>query len=327
MDRTAHTPFSRRALLAGTAAAVAGGTIPALAKAPMQNTPAPGFYRFKLGAFEVTVVSDGPLVFGPPRADIVVGLSAEDFTKALSDNFLPTDNVLLEQNALVLNTGEKLVLFDTGVGTLKSFGPNTGRLIANLAAAGIQAKDIDAVVLTHAHPDHCFGLMADDGARVFPNAQIHMTQADLDFWTDEAKLSDQMIGTFVAGARKHLLPNRDRIVFVKDGAEVLPGIQAIAAPGHTVGHTVYMLTSQGQSLLNAGDIGHHHVLSTERPRQAFAFDTDGAQAVASRLRMYDMLAKDRIPLVAYHFPWPGLGHIGRQGDAFRYYPAPLQSVL
>ena len=318
---------SRRAMLAGTAAAVATAALPARAKAPLRGTPAPAYYRFRLGNFEATIVSDGPLALGEPRAGILLDLSRDDLVKALSDNFLPTDRFTVEQNALVLNTGDRLVLFDTGLGSLRIFGPDSGKLIANLAAAGIDAKDIDAVVLTHAHPDHCFALTADDGSRVFPNAQIYMSQADFDFWTDEGKLAVDGLKDMIAGARRHLVPNRERTVFVKDGAEVLPGIQAVATPGHTVGHMAYMVTSQGRSLLVAGDTVQHHVLSLEQPRLTFMFDTDGAQAVASRLRMFDMLAKERIPLLAYHFPWPGIGHVGRHADAYRYFPTPMQSVL
>ena len=323
--------LSRRRLLAGASVAAAasfvGGASSVMAKAPMQNTQAPGFYRFKVGAIEATVVSDGPLPMGEPKADIFVGLSKEQLAKALTDNFLPTDNVVLEQNALVINTGDRVVLFDTGMGTEKMLGPNTGRLTANLKAAGIEPKDVDAVVLTHAHPDHCFGLTTDGGAPTFPNAQIYVTQADFDFWTDEAKLGNEMLKGFVAGARARLLPNRDRIVFVKDGQEFLPGVQAMAMPGHTVGHAVYMITSQGKTICNAGDIAHHHVLVVEQPRLEFTYDTDGKQAVASRIRLFDMLAAQRVPLLPYHFPWPGMGYLAKQGDGYRYFPALMQTVL
>ena len=169
--------------------------------------------------------------------------------------------------------------------------------------------------------------MADDGSRNFPKAQIYMAQADLDFWTDEGKLTDPQLKDFIAGTRKHLLPNRDRMVFVRDGQEFLPGIQAMAAPGHTVGHTIYVITSQGKTLCNVGDIAHHHTMVVENPRREFVFDTDGKQAVASRLRVFDMLASQRVAAVTYHFPWPGLGNIGKRGEAFRYYPMPLRTVL
>ena len=148
---------------------------------------------------------------GPPQPNIFTDTSKDDMVKTLADNFLPTDNVSMEQNALVVNTGNQLVLIDTGLGAFKMMGNDTGRLVANLKAAGINPGDVDAVLLTHAHADHCFGLLTADGAREFPNAQVYVTQSDYDFWTDEAKVSHPQIGQFVAATRKHLMPNRDRI--------------------------------------------------------------------------------------------------------------------
>jgi glyoxylase-like metal-dependent hydrolase (beta-lactamase superfamily II) len=323
------SPMSRRRVLTGAAAGLAGvaaGWSPAWAKAPMANTQAPSFYRFKLGAFELTAVSDGPLQMGAPQSNVFTDTSKEDMAKMLADNFLPAD-VSMEQNALVVNTGDRLVLIDTGLGAFKLMGNDTGRLTANLKAAGINPADVDAILLTHAHADHCFGLLGADGARAFPNAQVYMTQADYDFWTDEGKLSHPQIGQFVAATRKHLTPNRDRIVFIKDGQEVITGIQAIASPGHTVGHVAFMVTSQGQSILNMGDVVHHHIISVETPRRQFSYDTDGKLGVETRLRLFDMLASRRIPFIAYHFPWPGIGHVGRHGDAYRYFPSPMRTVL
>ncbi|MEA2975986.1 MAG: hypothetical protein QOF19_1506 [Alphaproteobacteria bacterium] len=334
MTKLESTLLSRRHFLmasatAGLTTGLAAGLppLPALAKAPMRNTQAPAFYRFKIGGFEATIISDGPLNFGEPKADFFPGITQEGLTKALADNFLATDNIVVEQNALVLNTGDRLVLFDTGLGNTKVFGDKSGRLLATLKSAGIDPKDIDAVVLTHAHPDHCWALMTEKGGRNFPKAQIYIAQADFDFWTDEAKLSIDAIKNFVAGTRKQLLPNRDRLIYIKDGQEILPGIQAMAAPGHTVGHTMYMIASQGKSLCYVGDVAHHPVVATQTPRLPFLFDTDGNQAVETRLRVFDMLVAQRIPFLAYHFPWPGIGHLAAQGDAYRYFPAPMQMAL
>jgi glyoxylase-like metal-dependent hydrolase (beta-lactamase superfamily II) len=172
--------------------------------------------------------------------------------------------------------------------------------------------------------------MADDGSRNFPNAQIYISQIDFDYWTDEAKLAIKepaFMKDFVEGARKNLLPNRDRIVFIKDGQEFLPGIQAMATPGHTIGHMAFMVTSDGKTLAIIGDVTHHQVLLLERPRLEFAFDSDPKQAAATRVRLLDTLAANRTQMIAYHFPWPGIGHVAKQGDGFRYYPTPLQMVL
>lgn len=326
-----HISLSRRRFLRATSALAASGVVgpvvsPAFAKAPMTNTQVPSFYRFRIGSFEATMVSDGPLPVGP-ASGVFATAPKEDLGRTFADNFLSADNVVLEQNVLVVNTGEHLVLFDTGMGTAKLFGNDTGRLLASLKAAGVEPKDIDAVVLSHAHPDHCWGLMTDDGSRVFPNARIYMAEADFGFWTDEAKLANEQLKAFIAGTRNQLLPNRERMTFVKDGQEFLPGIHAMAAPGHTVGHTIFTIASQGRSLCYAADIAHHYVVSFGQPRLEFAFDADPKQGVATRLRVLDMLATDRIELLGYHLPWPGIGHVAKRGDAFAFVPSPMRMVL
>jgi glyoxylase-like metal-dependent hydrolase (beta-lactamase superfamily II) len=320
--------FSRRRLLqAGAAAGAAGllGVPPVLAKAPMSNAQAPYFYRFKLGDAEATIVSDGPLPLGDPT-QAFLGLSKEEITRQLDSNFLPLENAVLEQNALIVNTGSHLVLFDTGMGTAKDFGPTTGKLLDSMKQAGIDPKDIDAVVMSHAHIDHLGGNVGDDGKSNFPNAQFYIQQSDLEFWTDE-KLAGGPLKSFLAQAKKNLLPVRDRIVFIKDGQEFLPGITAIGAPGHTVGHTIFNISSAGKSMAYIGDLTHHPVLLMEKPLTEFAYDTDPKQSAQTRVRLLNMLASNKTPIVAYHFAWPGLGHVAKQGDGFRYFPSPMQMVL
>ena len=186
---------------------------------------------------------------------------------------------MLEQNSPIVNTGDKLILFDTGMGTSKAFGPTTGRQQKSMAEAGIKPGDIDAVVLSHAHIDHIGGIVGADDKPLFPNAQYYIAQSDFDFWTDEGKLGSPL-KDFVVHARKNLMPVRDRIVFFKDGQEFLPGVQAIAAPGHTVGHTIFMVKSAGKSFAFLGDLSHHPVLLLEKPRMEFSYDTDPKQAAS-----------------------------------------------
>src|SRR5580704_15381832 len=294
---------------------------------PMANAQVPAAYRFKVGGFECTVVSDGPLRLGTFSADLFKGLAQEQLDEFAAANFLDKDNFVVDQNALVVNTGDKLILIDTGMGFRKPYGPRTGHLLANLQAADIDPESIDVVALSHAHPDHVWGLVGEDGKPHFPNAQIHISQTDLDYWTDEAKLSDPALGHYIGPIRDALLPFRDRMIFLKDGREVVPGLQALSTPGHTVGHTSFVISSQNSSIVYTGDLGHQPLLQTENPRAEFARDTDPKQGVASRLRIFDMVASGKIPIIAYHFPWPGIGHVAKNGDHYRYVAIEMQTVL
>jgi glyoxylase-like metal-dependent hydrolase (beta-lactamase superfamily II) len=225
-----------------------------------------------------------------------------------------------------VNTGDKLVLFDTGLGTAKGFGPTTGRQQKSMAEAGIKPEDIDAVVFSHAHIDHIGGVVDEHDKVLFPNAQFYIAQSDFDYWTDESKMGGQW-KDFVVHARKNLLPVRDRLVFYKDGQEFLPGIQALAAPGHTVGHHIFMISSEGKSFAYLGDLSHHPVLLMEKPRMEFSYDTDPKQAAESRVRMLDMLAANRIAVMSYHYPWPGIGHVVKTAEGFHFIPQPMQMIL
>lgn len=317
---------SRRSLLAlGAGLGATMMSNGAFARAPKLGTQAPYFHRFKLGSAEVTVVSDGPLPLGDPSGTFI-GVPKEDVQKMLTDNFLSASNVVLEQNAPIVNFGDRVVLFDTGMGTSKLFGPTTGRLQKSIGEAGLKPEEIDAIVCSHAHIDHIGGIVDEAGKPLFPNAQVYISQADLDFWTDEKK-QDGPLKDFIVHARKNLMPVRDRVVFFKDGEEFLPGVTAIAAPGHTVGHHIFMIQSDGKSFAFLGDLSHHSVLLLERPRMEFAYDTDPKMAAASRVRLLDMLAANKTAVMSYHFAWPGYGHVVKAGDGFRYIAEPMVMQL
>ncbi|WP_244548221.1 MBL fold metallo-hydrolase [Bosea vaviloviae] len=319
---------SRRGFLGGAAALAAGATLPlggaALAKAPLSNTQSGYFYRFMLGTAEVTVVSDGPLPLGDPGASFL-GVPKETVYGMLENNFLAKDNVVLEQNVPIVNFGDRLVMFDTGMGFSKAFGPTTGRLLKSMAEAGIKPEDIDAIVISHAHIDHIGGISSQDGKPHFPNAQIYISQIDYDFWLDDARLGTPF-KAFGEHARANLRPVKDRIVFFKDGQEFLPGVQAIAAPGHSPGHHIFRVASSGKSFAFLGDLTHHAILLTEKPRLEFAYDFDPKQAVESRVKLLTILADEKTPVMSYHFAWPGFGNLAKAGDGFRYYPTPMQML-
>jgi glyoxylase-like metal-dependent hydrolase (beta-lactamase superfamily II) len=318
---------SRRSLLAlgaGLGASAMLGDM-AQAKAPKLGTQSQYFYRFNVGDAEVTVVSDGQLGLGNPKGTFT-GVSDDEMSRMLTNNFLSPTNIVLEQNSPVVNLGDKLVLFDTGMGSTQGFGPATGRQQKSLKEAGIKPEDIDAVVFSHGHIDHVGGVVDDNKKVLFPNAQYYIAQSDLEYWTDYDKAGPKL-KAFVDQARKNLLPVRDRIVFYKDGQEFLPGVQALAAPGHTVGHTIFMISSGGKQFAYTADLTHHPILLMEKPRMQFAYDTDPKQAAESRVKMLDMLAANKIPVLAYHYPWPGIGHVAKTGDGFHYVPEPMQMTL
>jgi len=270
------------------------------------------FHRFRIGCMDATIVSDGPLVL--PRASrIFTGPDEAAMDAALGGAGQATDKVRVEQNCLLLETGGKRVLFDNGMGSSKLYGPESGRLLDSLAQAGVAPESIDALVLTHAHSDHCWGTMRDDGVPNYPNATIYLARDELAFW--ESDPPGERRERSLAGVRKHLLPLRDRIVLIRDGQEFLPGVQAWATPGHTPGHMAFLFAG-GWCL--AGDVAFHDPLSFTFPDAASAFDTDPVEAVATRRGLLGRLADEKLAVIGYHYPWPGVGHVERVGGTFRF---------
>ncbi len=327
MIRHDRAAVSRRTLMLGSAAAGAGLLLPAgspLAKMPLGQAQAPYYYRFKVGNAECTVVTDGQLPLGDPNAAFL-NITKDEIARELHDNFLPTKNAVLEQNILVVNFGDRVVLFDTGMGSDALFGDTTGKMLPSLKAAGIDPANVDAVVMSHAHIDHCGGLVGAGGKPNFPNAQYYIGEPDFVYWTSDDKIPANYPARqhFLDQARNNLLPVKDRVVFYKDHQEILPGVTALSAPGHTVSHSIFMINVGNDQLCYIGDLAHHPVLLLEHPRTQFAYDTDPAQSAESRVKMMSMFAANRTPILAYHFAWPGVGYIAKQGDGFRYFPKPV----
>lgn len=267
------------------------------------------------------MVSDGTLELGDATG--LFPTAPEGAVEHLfADEFLQLDPMILAENALVLNTGKHLVLFDTGMGTSPMFGPNAGRLLDNLAAAGIDRGDIDTVVLTHAHADHIGGLLDDAGRPNFPNASICLSQLDYEFWTDRRKLSDPTARPdVIRWAIHHLEGCQSQLRFVVDGEEIVPGITAIATPGHTLGHMSQIIESAEVRVLNLGDVCHQYALVFPHPDWQFHVDVDPVQAVRTRRRMLELAAQERLFVMGYHLPFPGVGHVVRDGNGYRYVPA------
>lgn len=296
----------------------------AQAAAPMAKTSAPGFYRVMLGDFEVTALSDGTVAL--PVDKLLTRTTPAKVEKALARSYLKTP-LETSVNGYLVNTGAKLVLIDTGAAGL--FGPTLGKLLANLKASGYQPEQVDEVYITHMHPDHVGGLMAGDKP-AFPNAVVRADKHDADFWLSQENMdkAPKEAKGFFQGAMASLNPYVQAGKFkpFEGNTELVPGIRSIATPGHTAGHSVYMVESQGQKLVLWGDLMHVAAVQFEHPSVTIQFDTDSKQAAKQRAKAYAEAAKHGYLVAGAHLSFPGLGHVRKQGSGYRWLPvnyAPL----
>ncbi len=280
----------------------------------------PPFYRSRLGRAEITIVSDGTIGFPldwlfpeVPEAEL------EDF---LAARYQPLDHLPLQVNPMVADIGGRRVLIDTGCGT--KFDPTAGRLPRNLRAAGIDPASIDAVVVTHLHPDHVWGATdAENAAPVFENAEIVVPAAELDYWNDPdlaERLEGDLARSVARSTFSHLRRLDDRLRPVEAPGEAVPGIRFMPTHGHTPGHASLLIESDGEALMSTGDAVFHAFVLVERPDWHNVIDWDPEAAVASRRAFLDQAAGERVRVFGFHMPWPGFGHVARQGDAFRWIP-------
>ncbi|MBI1771223.1 MAG: MBL fold metallo-hydrolase [Burkholderiales bacterium] len=285
--------------------------------APMVKTSAPTYYRTMLGAFEVTALSDGTVKL--PVEKIL--MEPEQKTKeVLAKSFLqlPLETSV---NAYLVNTGNKLILID--VGTSNLFGPSLGKLIANLKASGYEASQIDDIYLTHLHPDHVGGLMVN-GAMAFNNAIIHVNQAEADYWLSQKNmdLAPADAKSFFQGAMVSVNPYKaaNKLQTFSADGELMPGLTAHSTHVHTVGHTSYLLESQGEKMLVVGDLIHVASVQLDKPEVTVTFDSHANEASAMRQKVFAQAAKDGVIVAASHIQFPGMGRLKKTGNSYQWVP-------
>ncbi len=319
--------LERRSLILGATAALAAPAL--IREAAAQGAPspaapqqAPGFYRFKVGEFTVTMVHDGSAARPNPLQGFILNAEPAQVEAALRDGALPTTNLPNPFTVTFIDTGRGVVAFDAGTGA-GQLAPGTGLLPRNMQAAGIDPAAVTLVAVSHFHADHITGLTTRENAVVFPNAEVAVPAVEWAFWSDEGNASRAPEGqrpTF-ANTKRRLGPYQAKMRQYQDGQEIAPGIRAIAAHGHTPGHSVFHVTSGNEQLFVMADTSSRPDLFLRKPHWQSVFDVDGAMATETRKRLFGRIADERARFTAYHFNFPSNGYVTRMGDGFRFHPA------
>jgi glyoxylase-like metal-dependent hydrolase (beta-lactamase superfamily II) len=323
------TELSRRQLLTAvttvTAATALTPFVTARAAAPPISKQAPGIYRYKVGSFEVTVVTDGGN--NNPLPDNFISAPRADVNAALTADFLPADRVIGAYNPMVVNTGSKLVAIDTGLGLgmYQQSNGAVGQYHTNLQAAGIDRNAVDAVIISHFHADHINGLVGPDDKPAFPNAEVFVSAAEWAFWVDESNTSK------LPEIARPQMPNFKRVFNVlgnkvtkyEGDKELVSGIRSISTPGHTPGHMSLLVSSGDAKMIFQADVtAGPATLFVRNPDWQFVYDTDKALAVETRKKFYDMASAEKVLLQGYHFAFPSRGYVEKAGSGYRLVPAP-----
>jgi glyoxylase-like metal-dependent hydrolase (beta-lactamase superfamily II) len=329
--------LSRRQLLAGAVAAGAASALSPLgapaaraAVAPA-GAQAPGFYRYKVGDYECTSINDGARSFPLPDK-WVTNVAKDEALAAAEAAYMPKGMVTVPFNPQLINTGSKLILVDTGNGiaTLEPTKGAVGRTLQNLAAAGVDPKSIDIVLISHLHPDHTNGIRALDGSMAFPNAELMVPAKEWEFWmSDEnaAKAESEITKNYFANVKKIYAGIESKVTKYDWGKEVAPGITAVATPGHTPGHTSFAVASGNSKILIQSDVTNIPEFFLRNPDWHVAYDYDPALAQETRHKFYDMAVAEKATVVGFHFTFPSVGHVEKDGNGYRLIPAAWNPVI
>jgi glyoxylase-like metal-dependent hydrolase (beta-lactamase superfamily II) len=323
------TDLNRRQLLAGAAIAGAATSfgLPAVkAAVPAAGAQAPGFYRYKVGAYECTSINDGARSFSMPDK-FVTNVPKEEALKAAEAAYMPKGMVTVPFNPQLINTGSKLILIDcgNGVSMLEPTKGAVGRTLQNLSAAGVDPKSIDMVVMSHLHPDHTNGIRAADGSMAFPNAELLVPAKEWEFWMSDdnaAKAqSNEMMKNYFANVKKIYAGIESKVTRYDWGKEVAPGITAIGTPGHTPGHTSFAVASGDAKVLIQADVTNIPEFFLRNPDWHVAYDIEPELAQTTRHKFYDMAAAEKATVVGFHFTFPSIGHVEKDGNKYRLIPS------
>lgn len=327
--------LTRRQMLIGTAALAATpliSTAPAHAAVPQTGKQAPGVYRYKLGSFEVTVVTDGKSRV-PVTDGFVTNAPKSDVQAALAASFMDTEIFYGPYNPIVVNTGSHLAVIDTGNGeaAYESTKGLNGQFLTNLAAAGIDANAIDTVIISHYHGDHINGLLRKNNTLAFPNATVHVPAAEHRYWMsgDEMKRArSPRIEMLFKNARRVISGEvLKRLRTYEWDEEIIPGISAVATPGQSPGHTSHLISSGNSKVFVHGDVTHAPFLFVRNPGWHPFYDHDPVQSEITRRKVLDMLASQKMMVQGYHFPFPGIAHIEKTATGYREIPVPWDPLL
>jgi glyoxylase-like metal-dependent hydrolase (beta-lactamase superfamily II) len=334
------TELTRRNVIAGAAAGAAATalspvatTAPAHAAAPAVGKQSAGWYRYKVGDYEITVVTDGVNKIAKLPDNFVGNVAKEEVDKALAANFMTPGALDIPYSPIVVNTGSKLIVFDTGTGeaSLASTKGLSGQFHANLAAAGIDAKNVDTVVISHYHGDHVNGLVMADGKPAFPNAEILVPAAEHKYWMDDGEMSrapaGRMEGLFKNNRRVFSGDVLKQVKQYEAGKEIAPGVTSVATPGHTPGHTSHVISSGGKTLFVQADVTNVPFLFVRNPGWHAFFDQDAKVAEATRRKTYDMLATDKTMVQGFHYPFPAVAFVEKSGSGYRETMVPWNPTI